>query len=88
MNILRFFVIRPPYTDRYRVPHFVQTKKTASKRLSFQQSIVAGGAAGFVSGFAFQPFEVLRTRSIGLMGVSSMKIAKEIMATNGKGRKL
>ena len=57
------------------------------KKLSFQQSIIAGGAAGFVSGFAFQPFEVLRTRSIGLMGVSSTKIAKDIIRNDGTGQK-
>lgn len=57
------------------------------RKLTFQQSLVAGGAAGFVSGFAFQPFEVLRTRSIGLMGVSSIKIAKDIFKSDGRDQR-
>ena len=35
-------------------------------KLSTTQSIVAGSVAGLVSGFSFQPLEVLRTRAIGI----------------------
>ena len=35
-------------------------------KLSTTESIVAGSVAGLVSGFSFQPLEVLRTRAIGI----------------------
>jgi len=39
-----------------------------SKQLSLNQSLIAGSLSGLVSGFVFQPLEVLRTQSIGLKG--------------------
>lgn len=53
------------------------------KRLSLNQSLVAGSLSGLVSGFVFQPLEVLRTQSIGLKGQSSMEISRRIHSNYG-----
>ena len=54
-----------------------------SHQLTLQQSVTAGSLSGLVSGFTLQPFEVLRTKSIGLKGASSLDIARTITATQG-----
>ena len=54
-----------------------------SRQLTLQQSVTAGSLSGLVSGFTLQPFEVLRTKSIGLKGASSLDIARTITATQG-----
>ncbi|CBY18075.1 unnamed protein product [Oikopleura dioica] len=52
-------------------------------KLTTNQSIIAGSVAGLVSGFSFQPLEVLRTRAIGTKGVNSIVIAKQIISSDG-----
>ena len=54
-----------------------------SKRLSLNQSLLAGSLSGLVSGFVFQPLEVLRTQSIGLKGQSSLEISRQIISKHG-----
>jgi len=55
-----------------------------SRQLTLQQSITAGSLSGLVSGFTLQPFEVLRTKSIGLKGnASALAIARTVTATQG-----
>lgn len=54
-----------------------------SKRLSLNQSLLAGSLSGLVSGLVFQPLEVLRTQSIGLKGQSSFEISRQIISKYG-----
>lgn len=51
--------------------------------LELHQSLIAGSLSGLVSGFTFQPLEVLRTRSIGTKGISSTVIANDLYANHG-----
>jgi len=59
------------------------TEMGRNVKLTTNQSIVAGSVAGLVSGFYFQPLEVLRTRAIGTKGVNSLIIAKQIISSDG-----
>lgn len=54
-----------------------------NRKLTLDQSLLAGSLSGLVSGFAFQPFEVLRTRSIGMKGQSSLVLTREIYSKSG-----
>jgi hypothetical protein len=63
VTTILFILLFKIYHKKRQFLFFIRMGKNT--KLTTNQSIVAGSVAGLVSGFSFQPLEVLRTRAIG-----------------------